>query len=549
MEVEPDSSDIKAEPVLKPQLSAAWALRLAHLPTVAAMGLLFLLINYLPLRPTDLWCHVSWGDWIIANGRLPTEDPAFALAQGMKVVDTAWLSQVIYAAIESAAGPAWLSNAFALVTLITWLVFWRALFLRTGNWLTSFAMLAIVIAISFSRLMTIRPESFGALCFATLFWITAPRESQKVTWQAWIGVPLTMMLWANLHGSFLCGLAVLFADALGAVLTSLWQTRSLKTTLGSNEVQHKAFVAELGLIATFANPYGIDLLLTTVLFSGNANLREVLEWHPFAFGGPGSYEFVASWFLAIVLLRFSRHSLQLGSVLAVALFALATLAGNRMVGWYAMTFGIAFVSLLHDLLERTRTVQVLSEPAAPGEEPSRGFPLVNRSWSYSLIALLLIWISFALSPVSAPILGGKQRSPAQLYGPETPLGLTNHLIKNPIIGNVFCPQWWGDWLHRSSPNLQPMMTSNIHLAPRQLWTDYLRITGVQAGWGNVLGRYAIEHVVVDKKNQVELERALRRDQGWQIQYEDDRAALYAIRKPTPAARTPAKAAQVQSVLK
>lgn len=537
MEVETDSPGDQAEPVLKPQLGAAWALRAAHLPAVAALGFLFLLINYLPLRPTDLWCHVAWGDWIITHRSLPTEDPTYALAQGMRVVDTAWLSQVILAALNRAAGPAWLSNGFALVSIATWLIFWRGLFLRTHNWLTSFVMLAIVFTISFSRLMTIRPESLGALCFAILWWLTAPRENQRFAWQQWVGVPLVMLLWANLHGSFLCGLAVLFAAPVGEFLTALWQARSLAAAFRSPAVQRTAFVAELALLATCINPYGLDLLVTAVRFSGNPNLRDVLEWQPFAFGGPGSYEFAASWLLAMVLLRFSRQSLALGQVLALALFALATLAGNRMVGWYGMTFGITLLPLLHDLLTRSRTVQALSAPAGADEQPGRGFPLVERSWSYSLLALLLIWISFALSPVSAIVLGGKQRSVAQLHGPETPVGLTNHLQKNPIVGTVFCPQWWGDWLHRSSPELQPMMTSNIHLAPRLVWTDYHRISTVQAGYGNVLGRYAIEHIVVDKKGQPELERALRREQGWQLQYEDDRAALYVIRKPALSSRT------------
>jgi hypothetical protein len=549
MEVDSEVAETRAEPVLKPQVSAAWALRLAHLPAVAALGVFFLLLNYLPLRPTDLWVHVAWGDWIITHRSLPVEDPTFALAAGMKVVDTAWLSQVLFAGIERAAGPAWLSNTFALVSLATWLIFWRALYLRTNNWLTSFAMLVVVIAISFSRLMTIRPETFGALCFAMLWWLTAPRPNEKFAWHRWLGVPVLMMVWANLHGSFLCGLLVLFAQAAGEFLSALAKSRSLAAAFRSPVVQQSAFVAELGLLATFINPYGLDLLLTAVLFSGNANLRDVLEWQPFTFGGPGSYEFVASGFLAMLLFRFSRQPVSAGNLLALGVFVLATLAGNRMVGWYAMTFGVAFLPLLHDLLGQSRLVQRLSGPAAADEEPGRGFPLVDRSWSYSLIALLFVWISFALSPVSAAVLGTKERTPAQLFGPETPVALSNFLHEHPIVGPTFCPQWWGDWLHRTSPGLQPMMTSNIHLAPRQVWSDYHRISGIQAGWGNVLGRYGIEHIIVDKQNQPELERALRREQGWQVQYEDDRAALYGLRKPTLSNRTPPLSAPKQPVPK
>lgn len=545
-ELETDASELPAEPVLKPQLSPAWALRLAHLPAIALIGVLFLLASYMPLRPTDIWGHVAWGNWILEHRQLPAEDPTFVLAAGMPVIDTAWLSQVIFATIDRVGGPEWLSNTFALVTLATWLVIWRVLYLRAGNWLTSFAMLVVVFGIAFSRLTTIRPEIFAWLCFAALWWLITPNRAavaedqgaaETIGWRAWIGVPLVMMLWANLHGSFLCGLAVLGASALGALLTTLWHTRSFVKTLQASEVQRWVLLAELALLATLVNPYGVDLLISAVVFARNSNLREVLEWQPFLFGGPGSYEFVGSWVLGTLLLRFSRRSLPLGQVLSLALLGGATLAGNRMIGWFALTFGVAFMPLLDDLLGRLRFVQSLNAPYSGDEEVGRGFPLIDRSWSYSLLALLIMWIAFSLSPTSAPLLGPKSRTAAQLYGPDTPVGLTDYLQKNPIAAPIFCPQWWGDWLHRSAPGAQPFMTSNIHLAPRVVWSDYLRVTGLQAGWGNVLGRYHVEHVVVDKETQPDLERSLRRDTGWRVLYEDQQAVLYALRKPALANRS------------
>lgn len=89
------------------------------------------------------------------------------------------------------------------------------------------------------------------------------------------------------------------------------------------------------------------------------------------------------------------------------------------------------------------------------------------------------------------------------------------------------------------------MTSNIHLAPRIVWADYVRVSNLHAGWANTLGRYRAEHVILDKKTQVDLNRALRRDTAWRLLYEDERAALFALRKPNgtnplPPATTSAK---------
>src|SRR4051812_18609461 len=47
-------------------------------------GLLFLLINHLPVNHTDVWGHLAYGRWIVEHKALPTEDPfcRFAEPQG-----------------------------------------------------------------------------------------------------------------------------------------------------------------------------------------------------------------------------------------------------------------------------------------------------------------------------------------------------------------------------------------------------------------------------------------------------------------------------------
>jgi hypothetical protein len=212
---------------------------------------------------------------------------------------------------------------------------------------------------------------------------------------------------------------------------------------------------------------------------------------------------------------------------------LATLGSNRMIGWFALVFGVSFAPLFDDLLTGLRGVapaESSMEPPTEEPEPGRDFPLTGRSWNYSLIALLLAWIPLSLAPIAQPLLGGRPRRPEQLYGRETPLALTTWLADHPPKGLVFNPQWWGDWIVRAGPaGIAPFMTSNIHLVPRQVWGDYLRVLGVGPGWQQVLGRYAVETVVVDKKQSPELLRVLQKDTAWRIVYDDQQAAVFAIK--------------------
>src|SRR5690606_22618604 len=54
-------------------------------------SLFFIYCSYLPVYHTDIWGHVSYGDWILKHGSLPAEDPYVDLAAGVDIINNAWL--------------------------------------------------------------------------------------------------------------------------------------------------------------------------------------------------------------------------------------------------------------------------------------------------------------------------------------------------------------------------------------------------------------------------------------------------------------------------
>ena len=159
-------------------------------------------LNFLPLRGTDLWGHVAYGDWILENASLPTEDPFAPLADGMRVVASAWLSQVIYSVAEKYGGGEALSAMFALTTLATFLVLTRTFFLQSRAMLVAFLSVLVVLVVGWSRVATIRPENFAALCFACMLWLVvgcfdtrsdAPTSRRGLlSWLPWIGLAVLL---------------------------------------------------------------------------------------------------------------------------------------------------------------------------------------------------------------------------------------------------------------------------------------------------------------------------------------------------------------------
>jgi hypothetical protein len=129
--------------------------------------------------------------------------------------------------------------------------------------------------------------------------------------------------------------------------------------------------------------------------------------------------------------------------------------------------------------------------------------------------------------MSRPILGGRSRTPEQVFGSENPLALARHLRANPPAGLVFVPQAWSDFLVWAGPaDLQPMVTSMIHLIPRRVWRDYMGVHNSVAAWPRVMDYYSIDTVVLDRGLHWPQISQMSRMSGWRMDYEDAKATVF-----------------------
>ena len=385
---------------LTPVVNHRYALRPRHLVGLALFGFLLLYLNYLPLWHTDLWSHVSYGQWILDHRALPDKEPFLPLATGMPVVDSAWLSQVLFAWIDRAGGAAWLSNAFALTVLLGYLIWARTYYLLSDRWSVMILGVVLSLGVGWSRLSTIRPEIFGGLCFALVCWLIVRSERQEenaerhsTNWSLWLGIPTIFVLWTNLHGSFLCGIALLGCFALGEIIQVAWQRRSLREVFADRRVRRYGLLTELALLATFINPYGVDLLIYSVSFARNDNLRDVLEWTPLVILGIGGREFAFSLVALLFVWRHSRRAIHPREICLLGVFSLAAIAQIRMLSWYAPVFALVVVPHLADILQRWRPLSHTDHSTQPAAASSSG-------WKYTLCGAL--WIAFVLSGISQP---------------------------------------------------------------------------------------------------------------------------------------------------
>lgn len=546
---------------LQPMLSARYALGLRHLLLTAAVGLLFVHLNAIPLFHSDIWGHVHYGRWMLDHGTLVHDDPFMPLAAGMRNIVTPWLSQIVLALAESRGGGEALSTLFALAGAATYLLLCRAFYRQSGRLAVAVLGAGLALGFGWFRHAIIRPEMFGGLCLAVLLWLIAdaatndvfsgstdnePQPANKAAnwltahrrWIAlYLGIPLLFVVWANLHGSFAVGLGVLACIFLGHVVEAAWRTRTFPGVVNDWTCRHWLFLTQLALAACLINPYGMELLVETVQFSKNPNLRDVQEWFPMNLISSQGGLLLASWVLVCVVFRHSRRRVRPHEILLLALFSAAVVPSERMMGWYAPVVVFGLLPHLAEIAGRLWPV---------AQAPAETAPLDSMSFKYTLACGMVLWIAFALSPSAAMVLRVKPRPNGNLYSPQTPVALTKHLREQPSRGIVFAPQWWGDWLAWDGPeSLKPFVTTHIHLAPQRVWRDYMLIVQGQPGWERALDRYGVRDLVIHKELQRPFLTLVRKSPEWKVAYEDD-LAVHLTRTTIPTAPAAGNAHDKQS---
>lgn len=528
---------------LQPQISRRWALSPADLSLLAIVCLFFMSYDYKPLFHSDWWGHVSYGRWMLEHRQLPQEDPFVDLAAGVPIVASSWLSQLFMGALSLSGDPEVFAHLFAFVQLATFLLLiaaLRSLGLRPGVAILSVSMMWLV---NIGRHAVIRPEIFGGLCFAIVMWlvvrsglIAVTRRSEPVAAPGATLAPIgfgfylslfaTFAFWANLHGTFVIGLLVLGTGLAGRLWELLCQTRDVAAILGDSRLQRWAWMLQCSGIALLLNPYGMDLLVYTFLFSTNPNLADIVEWYPLKMLSLEGIPMAASWVLAGVLFRHSRKRVSTMDVLLLVGMSVAVCLRVRMIAWYAPLALFVLAPHLADCLTQLRA---LWRPLFLGLGPVwtwwRG-----RSFRGTLIAGLMIWVTFAFSPISRPVLGGKVRPERYIFSKDTPLALTRYLREHPPVGTVAAPQWWGDWLvWAGPPDIQLLTTTNtVHVLPSQVWKDYMRIANAAPDFPRLLDRYRVNTLIVNKTLQKRLLEEVELLQGWSVVYEDP-TGLIAVR--------------------
>jgi hypothetical protein len=234
--------------------AAPW---LKPLPMVLLVFVCFALLRVSVFHPTllkgnDFFWHLEYGYYILDHGALPESDWLTWTFEGKPYQITQWLGEVLMALAVRLGGPLMLSVMMTASACATLFFAWRTALLYISHRTLALSLAAFTV---FPLLvMSARPQVFGLLAFSVLVWLLAVWFERKAKW-ALVGMSAVMVLWVNLHGSFIIG--VLYIAALGgaAWLASFVEMKG--KFVASVQAHGPLVVASFAAIfAVLLNPYG-----------------------------------------------------------------------------------------------------------------------------------------------------------------------------------------------------------------------------------------------------------------------------------------------------
>jgi hypothetical protein len=315
----------------------------------------------------DVSWHIATGLWILDHRAIPHVDPFSFTWAGKPWVPIEWLAELFYASAYRLAG---YGGVAALVTAA--LIGLHALvFANAERWVRGAALLPVVaMDLVLVPMMLARPHLLTWPLLAGWVWLMMrARERDRAPPLA---AALLMTLWANLHGSFVFGLAIAAVFGLEALVASADKRRAFRQWL---------LFGIACAIAVCINGNGIEGVLHPLHFTQLRMLPLIDEWKPSSLSNTPFFFGV----LALTLLAIAWKRPRLSWTRWLLLLSL---------------LGLALLQVRHQAMLATVAAMILPQGFA---KASRADSLDDRRpWAVAAVAAVLLVATRAVMPLEPP---------------------------------------------------------------------------------------------------------------------------------------------------
>ncbi len=524
-----------------------------------------------PLADADIGWHIRNGELILATHSLPRTDPFSSTMQGHPWFAWEWLYDILLGILHRACGLNGVVWLCALLVAAIFVLLLRQL-LQSGTGLLLAILLMLLAEAAATIHLYARPHIvswlFSLLWFAVLehweHWDKWERREQEnlPRWIPWF-FPASMLLWVNVHGGWIFGLALLGIYTFAAFVESVRAQDALAASRAAHRARAMAAAFVASAVATLVNPYGWRLHAHIYRYLGDRYLmNHIDEFRSPDFHGWSQRSFAI--ILLLVLVAFAgnrlsanrtsderlsderasdnRNRLRLSQLLVVLLAAYAGFYSSRNLPVSSMLLVLVagpilwgnFASLAdkpgawHWVRNGAARISKFSDRMGAQEMELRGhlWPVVS------------VVLAFAIC-LEGGWLGSRQLIHAQFDPKKMPVAAVNFLQeefqdsrdsknkdKQPSAEPVFSIDAWGGYLiYKMYPERKVVVDDRHDLYGSDRVRQYLILTQVEPGWQSVLKEWQIRTALLPTDST--LANLLREvPQDWRVVYEDKVAAVF-----------------------
>jgi len=585
-----------------------------HIRDVAVAGL-FLAIFAMALKPVvdnDVFWHLATGRYMWATRDIPHADPFSWTAPGRAWIAHEWLTETLLYPLYQHGGYALLALVFGVVITAAFAISYRTARLL-GAARPIAAAITLLAAVASSHTWGVRPQMLSLLLSALTMWIlaralgqrqhltgsagvspapgsagcspvpspTRGRASSAVSatrsqssqhlphtddnvWKQrrllWLLPPL-MVLWVNLHGGFIFGLAIIGLTAGGRAVNVAWQALTtphppapspsrgeeeqegrrghrppylpplsrgrerragpaiprvgiggpVSHGVGGEGLGGEGFlwgIGALSIVACLLNPNGPKGLTYPFSYLGNnASTRYVAEWVRPDFHQLQYQFFGALLLLLVVGIVVARRRPRLADALLIVLFAYLGLSSVRNINLFSIVvapFIAVFLSSawrrVTDLRRRVPTPTTAPAPPPPARP---ALATTRRRAASSVPPVKAMLNALLVAVIAATVLvvsapGIGQAHNLKVQAGRFPAGAVAYMQAHHPAGRLFNSYDWGGYLiWRLYPAVRVYVDGRPDMYGDSFMDAFIRTWRAQPGWQETLRRQHVGLVLVE----------------------------------------------------
>jgi hypothetical protein len=484
------------------------------------------------LKDAGTGWHIRNGQQILHTHSITRTDSFSYTMHGQTWYAWEWLYDVLIAAIYQWLGLNGVVFFTAVVIAATFALVLR-LALRRGSSLPV-AVILVMLAVGASTIhFFARPHVLSWLLTVIWFHLLDSSETASETAvhveqdRRLLWLPVIMLLWTNLHGGFLLGIA-LCGIYLIAGLIRYFSGKEDRQKIG-RWLNRLAVASLLSLLATFVNPYGSKLHVHIYQYLSNRFLmNHIDEFLSPNFHGVAQQCFAALLLITVAAVATKRRKLRLSHLLVIIFAAYSGLYASRNLPVSSILLTLIVAPILSVSFFDTDALQKMT-PWLRGLI-SRGNAFANRMTDMELRFRGHLWPPLALLLgllvcIQHGRLGGRQVMEAQFDAKRFPVQAVEVIAQRGIQDPIFAPDYWGGYLiYRFFPEARVFVDDRHDLYGDGFLKDYLKVMRVQPDWEKFLNERRVQWILAPEEGS--LANILKETSTWKVTYEDSTAVLF-----------------------